>query len=96
MPPKYSRELREPVAQGPRLKEQFRTSPCEGACPAGTSIQKMQALAEKGDFTEGLHLLDGVPGGAGALTGRSAELFLQARAVGDGLAQFSAVLGRHL
>ncbi|MDE6733896.1 MAG: FAD-dependent oxidoreductase [Desulfovibrio sp.] len=57
MPPKYSRELREPVAQGPRLKEQFRTSPCEGACPAGNSIQKMQALAEKGDFTEGLRYL---------------------------------------
>lgn len=57
MPPKYSRELREPVAQGPRLKEQFRTSPCEGACPAGNPIQKMQALAEKGDFTEGLRYL---------------------------------------
>ena len=57
MPPKYSRELREPVAYGPRLKEQFRTSPCEGACPAGNSIQKMQALAEKGDFTEGLRYL---------------------------------------
>ncbi len=47
MPPKYSRELRQPVAHGPRLKEQFRTSPCEAACPAGTSIQKMQALAER-------------------------------------------------
>lgn len=57
MPPKYSRELRQPVAHGPRLKEQFRTSPCEAACPAGTSIQKMQALAEKGEFTEALRYL---------------------------------------
>ena len=57
MPPKYSRELSEPIAFGPRLKEQFRTSPCEAACPAGNSIQKMQALAEKGDFTEGLRYL---------------------------------------
>ncbi len=57
MPPRYSRELTEPVAYGPRLKDQFRTSPCEHACPAGNSIQKMQALAEKGDFTEGLRYL---------------------------------------
>ncbi|MDE7065616.1 MAG: pyridine nucleotide-disulfide oxidoreductase, partial [Desulfovibrionaceae bacterium] len=57
MPPKYSRELSRPVAQGPRLKEQFRTSPCEVACPVGTSIQKMQALAEKGEFTEALRYL---------------------------------------
>ncbi len=57
MPPKYSRELSQPVAQGPRLREQFRTSPCEAACPAGSSIQKMQALAEKGQFTEALRYL---------------------------------------
>lgn len=57
MPPKYSRELSEPVAFGPKLVFQFRTSPCEHACPAGNSIQKMQALAEKGDFTEGLRYL---------------------------------------
>lgn len=57
MPPKYSRELDEPVAFGPRLRFQFRTSPCEAACPAGNSIQKMQALAEKGNFTEGLRYL---------------------------------------
>lgn len=57
MPPKYSRELTEPVAFGPRLKEQFRTSPCEAICPAGNSIQKMQQLVEKGDFTEGLRYL---------------------------------------
>ena len=57
MPPKYSRELSQPVAQGPRLREQFRTSPCEAACPAGASIQKMQALAEKGQFTEALRYL---------------------------------------
>lgn len=57
MPPRYSRELSEPVAFGPRLKEQFRTSPCEHACPAGNSIQKMQALAEKGEFSEALRYL---------------------------------------
>ena len=57
MPPKYSRELDQPVAFGSRLRFQFRTSPCEAACPAGNSIQKMQALAEKGDFTEGLRYL---------------------------------------
>lgn len=57
MPPKYSREITEPVSFGPRLKEQFRTSPCEAICPAGNSIQKMQALVEKGDFTEGLRYL---------------------------------------
>lgn len=57
MPPIYSRELNEPVAFGPRLKEQFRTSPCEHSCPAGNSIQKMQALVEKGDFSEGLRYL---------------------------------------
>lgn len=57
MPPKYSREITEPVSFGPRLKEQFRTSPCEAICPAGNSIQKMQTLVEKGDFTEGLRYL---------------------------------------
>lgn len=57
MPPKYSRELSDPVAYGPRLKDQFRTSPCEAACPAGNSIQKMQALEEKGDFTGALRYL---------------------------------------
>lgn len=57
MPPKYSRELSDPISYGPRLKDQFRTSPCEGVCPAGNSIQKMQALVEKGNFTEGLRYL---------------------------------------
>lgn len=57
MPPKYSRELADPVVFGPSLKDQFRTSPCEAACPVGNSIQKMQALIEKGDFTEALKYL---------------------------------------
>lgn len=57
MPPKYSRELTRPIVFGPRLKNQFRTSPCEAACPVGNSIQKMQALEEKGDFTEALRYL---------------------------------------
>lgn len=57
MPPKYSRELSRPIVSGAQLKEQFRTSPCEAACPAGNSIQKMQSLVEKGDFTEALRYL---------------------------------------
>ncbi|MDO5537293.1 MAG: FAD-dependent oxidoreductase [Desulfovibrionaceae bacterium] len=57
MPPRYSRELTRPVVLGPKLKEQFRTSPCEHECPAGNSIQKMQALVEKGEFTEALRYL---------------------------------------
>ena len=50
MPPKYSREITRPIALGDSLKDQFRTSPCEHACPAGNPIQKMQALIEQGDF----------------------------------------------
>lgn len=57
MPPKYSREITRPIVFGDSLKEQFRTSPCEHACPAGNSIQKMQALAEQGDFTTALRYL---------------------------------------
>ena len=57
MPPKYSREITRPVAFGDSLKEQFRTSPCEHACPAGNPIQKMQALVEKGLFGEALRYL---------------------------------------
>ena len=57
MPPRYSRELTRPVVLGPKLKEQFRTSPCEHACPIGNSIQKMHALVEKGEFTEALRYL---------------------------------------
>ncbi len=50
MPPKYSREITRPVVLGESLKEQFRTSPCQAACPAGNSIQKLQSLVEQGDF----------------------------------------------
>lgn len=57
MPPRYSREITLPVVFGAKLKEQFRTSPCEEACPAGNSIQKMHALVEKGEFTEALRYL---------------------------------------
>ena len=46
MPPRYSREITMPIVMGDSLKEQFRTSPCEHFCPAGNSIQKMQALVE--------------------------------------------------
>lgn len=57
MPPKYSREITRPIAFGDSLKEQFRTSPCEHACPAGNPIQKMQALVEQGRFGEALRYL---------------------------------------
>ena len=57
MPPRYSREITRPVVLGASLKEQFRTSPCEASCPAGNSIQKMQSLVEKGEFTEALRYL---------------------------------------
>lgn len=57
MPPRYSREITMPIVVGDSLKEQFRTSPCEHFCPAGNSIQKMQALVEKGDFAEALRYL---------------------------------------
>lgn len=57
MPPRYSREIEQPIVIGDSLKEQFRTSPCEASCPAGNPIQKMQSLVEKGDFTEALRYL---------------------------------------
>ena len=57
MPPRYSREITRPVVLGPKLKEQFRTSPCEHACPIGNSIQKVHSLIEKGEFTEALRYL---------------------------------------
>ncbi|WP_298067836.1 FAD-dependent oxidoreductase [uncultured Mailhella sp.] len=57
MPPRYSREITMPIVMGDSLREQFRTSPCEHFCPAGNSIQKMQALVEKGDFCEALRYL---------------------------------------
>lgn len=57
MPPKYSREITCPVVLGESLKEQFRTSPCEAACPVGTSIQKVQSLVAQGRFAEALAYL---------------------------------------
>ena len=57
MPPRYSREITRPVVLGAQLKEQFRTSPCETSCPIGNSIQKMNSLIEKGQFTEALRYL---------------------------------------
>lgn len=55
--PEYSREITRPVVLGAQLKEQFRTSPCETSCPIGNSIQKMNSLIEKGQFTEALRYL---------------------------------------
>ncbi|MGN1038277.1 MAG: FAD-dependent oxidoreductase, partial [Mailhella sp.] len=77
MPPRYSREITMPIVMGDSLKEQFRTSPCEHFCPAGNSIQKMQALVEKGEFCEALRYLrakNPFPG----ITGRVCPHFCQA------------------
>lgn len=77
MPPRYSREIEQPVVLGDSLKEQFRTSPCEAACPAGNPVQKMQALVERGDFAEALRYLmakNPFPG----VTGRVCPHFCQA------------------
>lgn len=57
MPPKYSREITCPVVLADSLKDQCRTSPCEAACPAGTSIQKVQSLVAQGNFAEALTYL---------------------------------------
>lgn len=57
MPPKYSREITCPVVLADSLKNQCRTSPCEAACPAGTSIQKVQTLVAQGHFAEALTYL---------------------------------------
>lgn len=78
MPPKYSREITLPIVMGDSLKEQFRTSPCEHACPAGNPIQKMQALVEQGEFGEALRYLlakNPFPG----VTGRVCPHFCQTR-----------------
>ena len=47
MPPRYSREIEQPIVMGDSLKDQFRTSPCEASCPAGHPIQKMQSLVKR-------------------------------------------------
>ena len=76
MPPRYSREIEQPIVFGTCLKDQFRTSPCEASCPAGNSIQKMQSLVEKGDFAEALRYLlakNPFPG----ITGRVCPHFCQ-------------------
>jgi heterodisulfide reductase subunit A len=57
MPPKFSREIDQPVVHGGPLKGQFRTSPCERDCPAGNSVQKLNALVAKGEFAEALRYL---------------------------------------
>ena len=76
MPPKYSREITQPIVMGDSLKEQFRTSPCEIACPAGNPVQKLAALVEKGNFAEALRYLyakNPFPG----MTGRTCPHFCQ-------------------
>lgn len=76
MPPIYSREICLPLVEGRYLKTQFRTSPCEDACPAGNSIQKMESLVEKGEFSEAMRYLrakNPFPG----ITGRVCPHFCQ-------------------
>ncbi|MDD2966358.1 MAG: FAD-dependent oxidoreductase [Desulfovibrionaceae bacterium] len=86
MPPKYSREITRPIVLGESLQEQFRTSPCEIACPAGNPIQKMTTLVEQGKFAEALRYLyakNPFPG----MTGRTCPHFCQSacnRAKKDG------------
>ena len=78
MPPRYSREIEQPIVMGDSLKDQFRTSPCEASCPAGNPIQKMQSLVEKGRFGEALRYLrarNPFPG----VTGRVCPHFCQAK-----------------
>ena len=84
MPPRYSREIEQPIVMGDSLKDQFRTSPCEASCPAGNPIQKMQSLVEKGRFGEALRYLrarNPFPG----VTGRVCPHFCQAKCNRDRL-----------
>lgn len=84
MPPRYSREIEQPIVMGGSLKDQFRTSPCEASCPAGNPIQKMQSLVEKGRFGEALRYLrarNPFPG----VTGRVCPHFCQAKCNRDRL-----------
>ena len=84
MPPRYSREIEQPIVMGDSLKDQFRTSPCEVSCPAGNPIQKMQSLVEKGRFGEALRYLrarNPFPG----VTGRVCPHFCQAKCNRDRL-----------
>ena len=57
--------------------------------------QVAQSFPEQAFFNKRLHFLDRIPGGAGVLAGRRAELFLEAVAEGDGPGDFSAVFRRH-
>lgn len=84
MPPRYSREIEQPIVMGDSLKDQFRTSPCEASCPAGNPIQKMQSLVEKGRFGEALRYLrarNPFPG----VTGRVCPHFCQTKCNRDRL-----------
>ena len=57
--------------------------------------QVTQGFPEQAFFDKRLHFLDRIPGGAGVLAGRCAELFLEAVTEGDGPGDFSAVFRRH-
>ena len=57
MPPKFSRELQQPVIFSDFLDFQPRTSPCEADCPAGNPIQKMSYLIRDGRFEEAMEFI---------------------------------------
>ena len=101
MPPRYSREIEQPIVMGDSLKDQFRTSPCEASCPAGNPIQKMQSLVEKGRFGEALRYLrarnpfPGVTGRVRARSGRKLKKITESFGliVATGLPSFSTTVG---
>jgi formate dehydrogenase (NADP+) beta subunit len=57
MPPKFSRELQQPVVFAGSLDFQTRTSPCEVDCPAGNPIQKISTLIRDHRFEEAAEYL---------------------------------------
>jgi NADPH-dependent glutamate synthase beta subunit-like oxidoreductase/NAD-dependent dihydropyrimidine dehydrogenase PreA subunit len=57
MPPIFSREIQRPLISTACLKVQARTSPCEGACPAGNLVQKVQGLVKEKKIEEALEFL---------------------------------------
>jgi len=57
MPPKFSRELQQPVIFADFLDFQPRTSPCEADCPAGNPIQKISYLVRDHRFEEAAEYL---------------------------------------
>ena len=57
MPPKFSREIQQPIIFAGSLDFQPRTSPCEVDCPAGNPIQKISYLIRDHRFEEALEYI---------------------------------------